>query len=365
VQDTAQRRGEGPRPTEVAMAGLSGKIIAEEAKALLRPLSSKVYFFTHGEARKRLSLEFASNRIAPSDLKSPFFVVATRGNLHVVKLCLRYIPSSEDCVIVLNGLEGWERTWARHNLKAKGFITFPFRIDHGMVIDYLISWLDQPFGLLDEDCFIFESDCFERIKRLRDKTAMASYFFYRNRILGMAFPETVFLYVNTPVVKQMARRYRLKSVPIGWEQLPPAVKKRLSSIGIGAERLPEDYKPYFDTLRVLMAICLADDYEFCFPDVNHHLPPPEIAFHVGAIASVPLRGVRMHVWDAARGAYFWYKALESTDDSDIRHRYYAEYGHSRSHDLLQTVPSSAREKFERNGYLEAVDRVVCTHQSPE
>jgi hypothetical protein len=296
-----------------------------------------------------------SNDLRSKTLDSPFFIVATPGNLHIIKLCLKFVPANQDCVVVLNGLERWERAWAQNHFKAKGFITFPFLMAHEQVIDYLLDWMKKPFGLIDYDCFVFTRDYFEKIKQFPKKAVISSYYGFKSSTPGTVFPETFFLFINTPVIQRIKKKFGINSSIIPWERLPLAAQIKLKEIGITRENLPESHKTYFDTLRVIMALCVAEDYEFHFPG-DTSTNQTEAIFHVGSVATVPFRGASMKSRHEARGSYFWYKALETTADREIQERYYAKYGYLRALDVLEKLPN-AREIIGEN-FFSTVERVI-------
>jgi hypothetical protein len=230
-----------------------------------------------------------------------------------------------------------------------------------MVIDYLLTWMKKPFGLLDDDCFVFDPSCFKKIINFPEKTIVASFYNYANSKLGLSFPETFFLFLNTPVITKIKKQYKINSSPVSWNRLTLMARNKLLSIGISKQSLPENWKPYFDTLKAIMAIGLAEDHQFYYPDGNHWFRS-DIMYHVGAVASVPLRGIRLHNSYSARGSYFWYRALESIDDREIQDRYYKRYGYIKPSDLLQQVPDSFKDKFERNDFFSAIERIINTNQ---
>jgi hypothetical protein len=334
-----------------------GQLIPFNLNNIARPLPALFNFIFGGKAKKSLSRKFVRNTLIPQNFNTPFFIIATPGNLHIVKLCLNFFPSDQQCVLVLNGLNRWERNWAFTNLSPSGFICFPFLIDHWMIIDYLLDWFERPFGLIDEDCFVFDQDCFTKIKYLSNETVLTSYYYYTNSNLAMIFPETMFVFLNTPIINMIKKKYQINSAPVVWEQLHPRAQKELQSIGILKDKLPEDYKPYFDTLRAVMSLSIAENLIFHYPDGDHSLRSDSV-YHIGAIASVTLRGLRMNKWDAARGAYFWYRALEEVDDLTIKERYYKKFGHYNSRDLLKLVPGTIKEMFERNNFIDSVERIL-------
>lgn len=318
--------------------------VYEPLKIALRPLFNIFDYFRSGKAKKKLSFFLVKNRIIADELNSPFFIVATKGNLHIVDLCLKFIPADQDYVVILNGLEAWEKDWAIQNLRPKGFIIFPYLIDHSMVIDYLLSWMKKPFGILDEDCYVLDQRCFKEIAEISEKTIVSSFYSYSNSALGLTFPETMFLYLNTPAINEIKHSYGINSSALTWSNLSSKAKQKMNSLGINENTLPEDYKPYFDTLRAIMALGLAENYSFHFPDGDHSLKSDRMV-HIGAVASFPLRGLRLHKWDAARAAYFWYKVLESFWDGKLKSTYYAKYGQRNSAEILKQIPDNISEMF--------------------
>lgn len=337
--------------------------VYESIKIAFRPLIYLLDYFRSGKAKKKLSVRLVTNKIKPSELSSPIFIVATIGNLHIVDLCLKFIPAEQDCVVILNGLEAWERDWALQNLQSKGFIIFPFLIDHSMVIDYLLNWMKKPFGLLDEDCYVLDQSCFKEIAEITEKTVVSSFYSYTNSELDLTFPETMFLYLNTPVINDIKYRYGINSSAITWSNLSSKAKQKINSLGINENTLPEDYKPYFDTLRAIMALGLAENYSFYFPDGDHSLKSDRMV-HIGAVASFSLRGLRLHKWDAARAAYFWYKVLESFWDAKLKSTYYAKYGQRNSTEILKQIPDNISEMFARNEFISSVEKIITQGQLP-
>jgi hypothetical protein len=173
----------------------------------------------------------------------------------------------------------------------------------------------------------------------------------------------MFLYLNTPVINDIKHRYGINSSAMTWSNLPLKAKKTINKLGIDENNLPEDYKPYFDTLRAIMALGLAENYSFYFPDGDHSLKSDRMV-HIGAVASFSLRGLRLHKWDAARAAYFWYKVLESFWDAKLKSTYYAKYGQRNSTEILKEIPDNISEMFARNEFISSVEKIITQGQLP-
>jgi hypothetical protein len=308
--------------------------------------------------KAKIATLFVQNRLDADSVNSPFFIVVTPGSLHLVKLCLQLVPEDQDIVLVLNGVMRWERQWIKRHLRAKELITFPLVLNHDQVIDYLLTWMDKPFGLLDYDCFVFAKDCFYKIKNISENTSFAAYYGALNEELGVVFPETFFVFINTPVLYQLQKKYGVDSKIIRWDDLPITAQKKLTEVGINREQLPESRKDYFNTLRVLMALSLAENYQFAFPPegfINYMEDQPDDIFHVGSTFGVPYYGAKTTSLYRARGAYFWYRALELEDNLEIREKYYKKYGYWSTDELLKQFPISQKAL---NDFVTTVNKII-------
>lgn len=308
--------------------------------------------------KAKIAALFIQNRIDADTLDKPFFIVVTPGSLHLVKLCLQLVPEDQDIVLVLNGVMRWEKRWIMRHLRINGLITFPIVLNHDQVIDYLLNWMDKPFGLLDYDCFVFAKDCYRKIRNITESTSFAAYYGTLNEGRGVVFPETFFMFINTPVLKQIEKKYGVDSRIIRWHDLPLTVQTKLTERGINSDRLPEARKDYFDTLRVLMALALAENYQFDFPPegfINYMEQQPEDLFHVGSTFGVPYYGAKTTSLYRARGAYFWYRALELEDNLEIREKYYKKYGYWSTDELLKQFPISQKAL---NDFVTTVNKII-------
>lgn len=309
--------------------------------------------------RFRIAKFLAVNHLEVENLNNPFFIIATPGNLHVTRLCLKYIPSDQEVVIILNGLERWETKWAKENFYSRKLILFPIRVSHDQVIDYLLDWMDSSFGILDDDCFVFSPSLFSMIRSISSQISFCSCYGFESYKHSMVFPETFFLYLNAPLLKKIKKEFGVGGLTTTWDQLPDKVKEKISEFGFSKDKLPEDNKGYFDTLRVLMVLSLAQDYPFRFINdkyINYLKDESKNVFHVGAVTAVPFRGISTVSKSRTRGSYFWYRALEQCPDTKIKLKYYRQYGYSSSNQVLLKFPN-AKERI-GNYFFESVEEVI-------
>lgn len=297
-------------------------------KVAYRQLKDLLYRIRTFSARARALRTFPDL----SALNNPYFIVGIPGSLHVVELCLKFVPSDVDIVLVANGLDAWELGWAREHLKVKTTVVIERMLDHGDVLDLLFDQYPRPFGILDYDCFVLDPAYFYKMQALDPKTLANGLFVHKNEQLNLEFPETFMLFFNSEVIRQIRRTYRVKSVHYNYLCLAPAVKRRLKTVGVDQAHHPEAYKDYFDTLRLIYSLGYADGYRCNFPEKLAPISKPGYkVYHVGGI-SFP--GLPKTKW-GTRGVYLWRRLLEVHPDAELRERYWRRYGSFSADDLLK------------------------------
>jgi hypothetical protein len=270
-----------------------------------------------------------------SDQTGPYFIIGMPGSLHVVQLCLKFIPKYVNVVFVANGLEEWEHGWAREHLKVRSIITINKTITHGNVMDLLFEKYPYPFGILDYDCFVLNPSYFQQMQNLDPSSMLNAIFVTTNPILKLEIPETFMLYFNTPIINELKHKYRASSNITNFILLSKESRNQLSKIRIDQNHYPEDYKDYFDSLRLLISLGLADGYK-CnfiarFPPISKSSSE---VFHVGGV-SVPK--LPRNKW-GTRGFYLWHSSLEANLDGELRKRYWEKYGRFDKKEILAINP---------------------------
>ena len=321
---------------------------------LLRKYDPRVYLKQLSDHRRiKSSLRSVRNGLDKASLSTPFFCVVLPGSLHLTRLFLNYIPENQDIVLVLNGLEEWELGWMKRHLPAIPFIRFQDRIPHSAVIDYLLGWMDTPFGIVDYDCYVFDPEYFTRLTRLAPGSAFSAYYAFENEPAGIAFPETFCMFINTPVLQNIVGQYGITAETYHWRDLSESAKAEMETVGISAQNYPETHKDYFDTFRALMVLSLAKGFRFEFPD-GEDGPDETHIYHIGAVS---LAGITHHfdVYNT-RGSYFWYRALEESKDSELKKAYYARFGRRTAEEILNQLPNARAKIGER--FFSTVSRIL-------
>ena len=294
--------------------------------------------------------DYLRNNPAPEDT---FFIIIMPGGLHLAKLALDFMPKHARRVIILNGADAWEADWARRHLAHDGICRINAILDHWDVLDVLFDEVKANFGILDYDCYVFDSSCFERIAVIDDNTAIQACFYRENPSLELKVPETFFLFFNTKIINRLRKKYEINCSKYRWHTLPEKARAALPKIGLGQDMLPETHKPYFDTLRGLMMLSLADGVPYRYIEQLPASPAPsDIAFHVGGVSD-PRNTAG--IW-ALRGSYFWRRALETQASDELRTHYYRRYGKLTAAELLNSTEGSD-EKIDPE-FLEFCETII-------
>ena len=286
-------------------------------------------------------------------LENPLVIIGMSGCLHLVSLCLRFIPDRQKLIFVSNGLSDWENAWAKKNLRLDGYLKFKKRYYHADVLDFLFSFFSDPFGIIDYDCFVFDPSFFEKFHELSSNSLLNSAFVHHNPLLSRNFPETFLLFFNTEIIKSIQKEFNVDSKPVNYSNLSNKVRASVGSIGITDNCYPEEYKNYFDTLRLWVCLGMAKGYECNFVSNYTNVSiPGDAIYHVGSGSSnsdfkTPWR---------ARGTFFWRRALEECGFPDLQKEYWDRFGDARAKDFVEQNPIIADQLSP--GYFEQVEKII-------
>lgn len=270
-------------------------------------------------------------------LNSPFFMVGIPGSLHIMKLSAKYLSDEVNLVLVLNGMAKWEEEKAIELINPKGIINLGNRsvISHGKVLDILFDNFPKPFGILDYDCFVFNSACFQAMQSLEDGILLNAVFYQNSPILGKT-SQTFFQFFNSPLVQYIRKKYNVKcGITDFSKHIPSRAAKRLLRIGIDEQNYPEYGKAYFDTFRLIESLGATEGFYCSYLDqFRTQLRESADIVHIGGVASPNTT----YGWWGVRGSYFWWRALETCTDNELRLRYQQQFGNRRSQDVFTNFP---------------------------
>lgn len=269
------------------------------------------------------------------DVDNPFFIIGIPGSLHLVDICLRFIPPDQKIIFISNGLSEWEYNWALDHFETDGFLRLPKLLEHGRVLDFLFKHFFRPFGILDYDCFVLNSKIFIRMAQMAQNTMLNAIFVHKNPILNIDIPETFFMYFNPELIRVIQQKYHASSRIRDFTGVSQKAKTKLSTLGIDGQHYPEEYKAYFDSTRLWYCLGVAEGYKCNFiermPTVSE---PSDQIFHVGGSSN------NMNVrskW-TLRGSYFWRRSLEECVYPKLKQMYWDTYGKCTAKDLLEINP---------------------------
>jgi len=268
-------------------------------------------------------------------INNPIFIILIPGSLHIIDLCLHYIPKSEKIILILNGMNDWEERWARENLHVSGIITIKSLLDHPVVLDILFKIFNRPFGIMDYDSFIIDKAAFGWFKCIKKNSLGNVFFHQRIDKLRINLPHTHAMFFNTIEIKKIMRKHKVNCRRIEYEFLSRRIKNRLSRIGINFNCLPEeDYN--FDTMKLIILLGITEGKEFITLDTSDQ----PVALHIGCVSNNPKK---MDSRWSRRASYFWQRALLANDDLFLKSSYQRIY---------IDLPSLAvlKENLENDGY---------------
>jgi len=269
--------------------------------------------------------------------RDTFFITAIPGSIHILELCLKFIPGDINIAIVANGLTTWEVNWLEQNLKFDHLIKINGMYSHGDVINMLVKWVESPFGILDYDCFVFNSNLLYEALKIEKHQQLNAFFSHIDKVNKIEVPSTFFMFINSPLYRKLMQEYHVDCKHKTYLELSKNVRDKIKPIGINRRQLLELYKNYFDTLQLLIVLGIADGYEVNFierfPAVFN--PSKEI-FHVGGISDP---NSYKHLW-GVRGSYLWRLALNNHIDKELISYYESQYGRVTPDDILDSFPNS-------------------------
>jgi hypothetical protein len=275
-------------------------------------------------------------------LNKHFYITVVPNTLDVLECCLTFLPRSLCFFLILNGLARWEQEFLDRvypNIPKFTLTTYRGCILYERVLDMLMECNDLNFGIIDQDCFVLDSDFFLQLQ-ISDNEFAVSPFTSVNRQANITFPRTYFLLFNTKIIHHIRKQYEL-SFKHCWS-IPSRLEQQLSGLKLGYHNFPHDSLNYFDNFQLIWAMAFHHGFSFgAGPPSSRRLPgvPQYRIVHVGAAASYLTEEFRDYMMqkhnkyellsklekEKFRAAAFSYYAhlllLENTKNSELKDRY--------------------------------------------
>ena len=279
-----------------------------------------------------------------------FYLILMPETLHFVLPCLSLLPAHIRVLLIANGAAKWERQYL-----ARAFPQYPIfklktfpssSLSHGTVLTLLLASNEGPFGVLDHDCYVFDTSVFGDLG-FGERDCLVAAFGNTAPQLGIPYPETYFLYFNSKLLKPIMQRYGVDAR--AYRKLPTAARDPLATIGVRDGVYLKEYQNYFDTLHVLLLLALAEGLTVRF---LQSVEADSIA-HVGSTSS----GVA-HTKDLMH-SYVQLRFLELLNDLRLRHLYRRRtYPFRESSEVSSRIPRSPEAVARMNGVDELTRRIA-------
>jgi hypothetical protein len=275
-----------------------------------------------------------------------FYVIVMPGTLHFLLPCLALLPADLRVSLLANGARAFELRQLAASFPALPIARLASMpgtsLTHGDVITLLLNSNTGNFGLLDHDCYIFDRAVFTELAP-GPKQCLTAVFGGVSEKTGLTYPETFFLYLNTPVLREIMSRYAVDARI--YRAAPARVRPIIERVGLGQGVFYKDYLTFFDTLHLLLGLAVAGGFGLRF---LQHVDQRAIA-HVGGTS-----------WKTAEtkeliDCYIDWRFLEIARDEQLRRRYARRLRPFRSADAVRAAIPMTPEAFAR---LAAVDGVV-------
>ncbi len=303
-------------------------------------------------AKKRVNEETRKVR----HIKNPLFIVAMPGCLCELSLCISFLTNDQAIVIINNGLSNWELSWLKERLPNLQVIQFsPYILDHAIILDFLLHSLENPFGILDYDCFVYEPELIPQLQNLQKDELLSALFCQTDNDLGLQSPETFVAWLNPRPIREIQKKYSVTSAGTYYLPLSEKVKNALQKIGIDEENPIEKYKGYLDTTRLWVCLGYSEGYKVRFVK-SLNTREADGVFHVGAGTS---NSILKRYW-SRHGTYFWRRTLETCPDEALKAHYYSQYGKMTTTDIINKVPEIKNQLGDV--YFENVEKIVIQWQ---
>ena len=220
------------------------------------------------------ALEFTLKRLKT---QPKFVVVAMPNAPHLAGGSACFLEPSE-LLIVANGMSRREASSLCGF--ASGVVRTRSILPHHFVLQSLIKCFDEPFWIVDHDCFVVNPSIFHSHRMNEDVIGHA---FFQEKYGSLEIPQTFLMHLNPVRLRSKMALLEIGVGVCGWEDLSGNAVRALQQAGISEGTFPEPGKRYFDTFRALHFALGSNNqgFEFvCRWSASFHVN--KFALHLGA-----------------------------------------------------------------------------------
>ncbi|WP_042804663.1 hypothetical protein [Streptomyces sp. C] len=159
----------------------------------------------------------------PAD-SPPWFCFFSTGLLHVFNHFLRFAPERLNCVFVCSALDAEEIELRDRMSGGRPVFDLDERVGSHEIFEFLLRTMDRPFGIVDVDCFVTDTEWFDRCTDgLEPGVAVSGPLSYGP--LPLAAPP--FLALDPRVRPEIERSIGGPVTPAAYAYVPPGPEKEI------------------------------------------------------------------------------------------------------------------------------------------
>lgn len=275
-------------------------------------------------------------------LSNHFYITVVPKTLDVLDCCLTFLPRNLSLFLILNGLARWEEDFldrAYPNIPKFALTTHRGSILYDRVLDMLMECNDLNFGIIDQDCFVLDSNFFSMLQ-IGKSNFVVSPFSSVNKQANISFPRTYLLLFNTNLIRSIRKQYQI-SFKRCWT-IPSRLESKLAALNLGYHNFPHDSLNYFDNFQLIWAMALHHGFAFAGgPSPTQTLPAQQHRIvHVGGAHSYLTEEFR----DEMKHKQNNYELLSKLEKEKLRAAAFSYYTH-----LLLLEHTNRSELIDRYG----------------